>query len=113
MDFDNEDDYQPGSYSPVMRGAERPLAPDHLRRVDRVAADHALAAWGQLRDRDPLDSTRAVELLAAAMLRFMQAASGKPLPEGKAAKVKRINKVERLGGLKKKPYSQRRLPPDG
>ena len=38
MDFDNEDDYQPGSYSPVMRGAERPLAPDHLRRVRREPA---------------------------------------------------------------------------
>ncbi len=62
--------------SRVIRGAEGPLTPDADRPLEQVIDDHALRAWGRLRDRDQLDSAGAVKVLGGAMHELLVALNG-------------------------------------
>lgn len=78
LSADHEPDDLPRR-SGVMAGAESAL-PDSARSLDDLIADHAVRAWGQLRDRDKLDSAGAVQVLGVAMARLLQAANGRKIP---------------------------------
>jgi hypothetical protein len=76
----------------IMRGAEGPDVPDRQRPREAVIRDHAIRAWGELRDVNELDSAKATKILEAAMRRVIDS-----VYDDSAVHKKRVTELLRAG----------------
>lgn len=74
---DADDEVQPNDGNPL---AGVRIIPDHERKLEFVARERAVLAWGRLREISVLDSSQATDILTEAILDAV-AASKKPMLE--------------------------------